>query len=504
MQKKEFIQHIREDLANDVKHNKTSVERIAASFGITDKNTVKEFTELAIVLEARRLSLRALPVYDRYMSIVELYNKQVTLSHRTSQSMLLQQYSTPAPIGFIAGIFCGMDKKPSGRTGFKSYFEPSAGNGLLTIAAYPETFIVNEIDDTRNENLKEQGFSEVKKQDATKPFAGFSKIFDAIITNPPFGKVEPVKVNEFEFTVLDHVMCIWALDTMKDGGSAALIIGGHTAWDDKGRIQAGKNRNFFVYLHKYYNVIDCINIDGHKLYSRQGTAFNVRLILISGRKKVPGGFPPFYNANQDYTVFSFEELYNRVTKYIDRDLTDKNNITSAMENELELEAEALALELELMSFNGIGKLDEEILDELANMYENAMTGKVIKLPIKLGALESSEIKKIKEQTGKDFSGFKRFVRWYEARHIYKIHGGEHEKLLNQIPIGVREFMIAPVVVKSFDKVEFQPKEKSKDKEFDTLKYSKRIGKEHFVVEEIIYDEKILRLKTMYIKNKASK
>ncbi|GEM_PF-1882363 len=349
MQKQEFIQRMREDLAKDVKHNKTSVERIAASFGITDKNTVKEFTELAIVLESRRLSLRDLPVYDRYMSIVELYNKQVTLSHRTSQSMLLQQYSTPAPIGFIAGIFCGMGTPPSGRTGFKSYFEPSAGNGLLTIAAYPETFIVNEIDDTRNGNLKEQGFSEVKKQDATKPFAGFSKKFDAIITNPPFGKVEPIKVNEFEFTVLDHVMCIRALDTMKDNGSAALIIGGHTAWDDKGRIQAGKNRNFFVYLHKYYNVIDCINIDGHKLYSRQGTAFNVRLILISGRKKVPGGFPPFYNANRDYTVFSFEELYNRVIKYIGADLTDKNDFTSAFE----LEAEALALELELMSLGNV-------------------------------------------------------------------------------------------------------------------------------------------------------
>lgn len=360
MQKKEFIQRMREDLANDVKHNKTSVERIAASFGITDKNTVKEFTELAIVLESRRLSLRDLPVYDRYMSIVELYNKQVTLSHRTSQSMLLQQYSTPAPIGFIAGIFCGMDKE-----GF--YFEPSAGNGLLTIASEAHNFAVNEIDDVRRSNLKEQGFFKVYDQDATKPFP-FIKSFDAIITNPPFGKVEPVKLNEFEFSVLDHVMCIRALDTMKDNGNAALIIGGHTAWDDKGRIQAGKNRNFFVYLHKYYNVVDCINIDGHKLYSRQGTAFNTRLILISGRKKVPGGIPPPYSPDRDKTVYSFEELYNRVRKYTDRDLTDKNDFTSAIvskqgnketrkhgneETNLEMEAEALALELELMSL-GIG------------------------------------------------------------------------------------------------------------------------------------------------------
>lgn len=335
MKKQEFIRRMREDLANNVKHNKTSVERIAASFGITDKNTVKEFTELSIVLEARRLAQQNLPIYERYMSIVDLYNKQVTLSHRTSQSMLLQQYSTPAPIGFIAGIFCGMNKD-----GF--YFEPSAGNGLLTIASESHNFAVNEIDDVRRSNLEEQGFFKVGYQDATKKFP-FEKSFDSVITNPPFGKYEPpLKSNGFEFGILDHVMCIRALDTMKDKGRAALIIGGHTTWDDKGRIQAGKNRIFFAYLNKYYNVLDCINIDGHKLYSRQGTAFNVRLILVDGRKANPEGYPPLYHANRDYTVFSFEELYNRVAKYVDTETNSSSKI--------EIEAEALALELELIKF----------------------------------------------------------------------------------------------------------------------------------------------------------
>ena len=333
MKKQEFIKRMREDLSNDVRHNKTAVERIAASFGITDKNTVKEFTELAIVLEARRLSHQDLPIYERYMSIVDLYNKQVTLSHRTSQSMLLQQYSTPAPIGFIAGMFCKVD-------GDGFYFEPSAGNGLLTIASEAHNFAVNEIDDTRNTNLQEQGFFKVYQQDATKAFQ-FNKSFDAVISNPPFGKCDSVKINEFEFDVLDHVMCIRALDTMKDKGRAALIIGGHTTWDDKGRIQAGKNRTFFAYLNKYYNVLDCINIDGHKLYSRQGTAFNVRLIVIDGRKAKPEGYPPLYNPNNDRTVFSFEELFNRVARFVD--LTEIKNASG-----IEIEAEALALELELM------------------------------------------------------------------------------------------------------------------------------------------------------------
>jgi hypothetical protein len=35
------------------KHNRKSIERIASSYGITDKSEVKEFTELAIVLESK-------------------------------------------------------------------------------------------------------------------------------------------------------------------------------------------------------------------------------------------------------------------------------------------------------------------------------------------------------------------------------------------------------------------------------------------------------------------
>lgn len=68
-------------------------------------------------------------------------------------------------------------------------------------------------------------------------------------------------------------MALRALDTMKDNGKAAIIIGGHNRYDSKGRFQKSKHRVFFNYLYSYYNVVDLINIDGHKLYSRQGTSF---------------------------------------------------------------------------------------------------------------------------------------------------------------------------------------------------------------------------------------
>lgn len=193
---------------------------------------------------------------------------------------MFQQYSTPAPIGFVAGVYCGINENSGGE-----YFEASAGNGLLTIAGNPKNWIVNEIDNIRNRNLNSIGFKEVLKQDATEPFKNFVKKFDAIITNPPFARIDAVEYGNIKLTSLEQLMSLRALETMKDDGKGAIIIGGHTEYDKEGRIQAGKNRIFFVYLYKHYNVEDVINISGRDLYSRQGTSFNTRLILINGRKK---------------------------------------------------------------------------------------------------------------------------------------------------------------------------------------------------------------------------
>lgn len=301
-----FIQHILNAFDKGARHNKKSIEKLGASVGITDKTEIKEYTELAIVYKAKSIARTSLPVDEKYRQIVKLYESQVNLSHRTSQSILLQQYSTPAPIAFLAGIFVNAE------TGI-SVFEPSAGNGLLTIAAYGDNVIVNEIDDLRRSNLERQVYKQVLKQDATLPFKGFAKKFDAVITNPPFGILDSeIKYETFVIRTLDHLMALRALDTMKDNGKASIIIGGHNRYDSKGRIQEGKHRIFFNYLYSRYNVVDLINIDGHKLYSRQGTSFDVRLILIDGRKANSSGAAPLADADRDRVVTTFDELYDRI------------------------------------------------------------------------------------------------------------------------------------------------------------------------------------------------
>ena len=303
-----FLTHIIASITDGEKLNKTSVENIGKHYGIKDQNHVKELTELAIVTISRDLAHQPhKTTYEKYEDIVELYEKQVSLNHRTSHSILLQQYSTPAPVGYLMGLFCGIDKPNI--TGL----EPSAGNGLLTIAGNPKNFTVNEIDDVRLDNLKTQGFLKVSSQDGQKPFPlNYHHHFDAVITNPPFGKLENAEMvaDKYKIKGLEHIMAINAIDCMKDTGKAAIIIGGHLEFNEDGMIPSGKNRIFFAYLYKFYNVSDVINIDG-SLYKKQGTSFNVRVILINGRKTIPAGLPPFSKDIDSQPVADFETLFQR-------------------------------------------------------------------------------------------------------------------------------------------------------------------------------------------------
>src|SRR5258708_20292391 len=106
MNKEGFVKAVDGLLHSKGRQNKLILEKMAKTFGIHDKNLVKELTELAIVREARRLAhQQGKTVAEKFGDIVELYRGQVNLSHRTSQSIMLQQYSTPAPIAYLIGIF---------------------------------------------------------------------------------------------------------------------------------------------------------------------------------------------------------------------------------------------------------------------------------------------------------------------------------------------------------------------------------------------------------------
>ena len=340
LKQKEFVQEVIISMRNGDLKNRRASEKLAQSFDIYDITLVKELVELAIVLESRDLIRVSDSRKSAFTKLVKLYNKQINISLRTSKSILLQQYSTPAPISFIASSYIQKeqsfgsvkkgrfsknhfthtpDKQELLNTDEPIYLEPSAGNGLLTIALPYDQTIVNEIDEVRNCNLESQSYRYVFKADATIPFINFHKKFDGIVTNPPFGTLpEKVSYDTIDIKNLDFLMTLRALDTMKDNGKAAIIIGAHTAWDAKGRIQKGKNREFLNYLYQHYNVEDIILINGRELYRKQGTAFNTRLILINGRKTTPIGYAPVRTDELAKIESDFMELYERVFGNINR------------------------------------------------------------------------------------------------------------------------------------------------------------------------------------------
>lgn len=303
--REKFLEWLEDEFKNGSNITRTILENKAKQFGINDKTEVKEYTELAIYHFARSVASDSRIDEDtQFEKLVEFYNTQARLSLRTSESVMLQQYSTPVPIGFLAGLFCNLKKKGK-------YFEPSAGNGLLTFVCDPSNMVVNEIDSLRLSNLRTIPYKQVISQDAGKPFVLQPKEFDGVITNPPFGSLDDkVSYKGIILSSLDHVMAIYALETMKDQGRAAIIIGGHTKWDEQGRIQSGKNLIFFNYLYKHFHVSDVINMDGD-FFSKQGTSFPTRLILINGRKKYPSGNAPLKTA-KDKTVKTFDQLLERV------------------------------------------------------------------------------------------------------------------------------------------------------------------------------------------------
>lgn len=273
---------------------------------------LQELVELAMTKLARTVARKGIDgtsveqkaAYDK---IVSYYNAQPSLNARDSERLIKQQYSTPTPFGYVMGQFV-----QAGGKKVDSMLEPSAGNGALTITVNPSVVQVNDIDDARLANLRRLGYGKVTAQDALLPFNGEKA--DVVMTNPPFGTVtEKVYDGVFHISSLEAQMAINALEKMKDDGRAAIVIGGNTSYRTNGSMNP-KDAAFFGYLYSHYNVADVINISGKALYSRNGTGYDVRMILIDGRKagEFQRVFPPVKAKARAEQVTTFEELYKRV------------------------------------------------------------------------------------------------------------------------------------------------------------------------------------------------
>ena len=302
-----FINRIQTVLSmGEFKTGIAGMRKIAEDCGLEGvKDTdLQELVETAVVGMARRYATsKAMSDDVKFAKIKLLYNRQPSLNQRDSERVMKQQYSTPAPYAYLADMYV----KGNGKV-IESALEPSAGNGMLTIGLPMDKVHVNDIDAQRLANLRRQGFKNVTSQDGTQPFA--DKDVDVVVTNPPFGSATPKEYDGYKISSLEGQMAINALESMKDDGRAAIIIGGKTEYAKNGSLNP-KDKAFLGYLYSHYNVEDVINVDG-SLYAKQGTSYPTRIILINGRRLNENAFPPVKDKARAETVKDYDELYKRI------------------------------------------------------------------------------------------------------------------------------------------------------------------------------------------------
>lgn len=307
MAEKKFIDTVNIKLGFKHKFNGiVELRKIAERVGLKDiKDTdLQELAETAIVKRARGIaSSESTNNAEKFKRIKTLYENQPSLNQRDSERVMKQQYSTPAPYAFLADMYV----KGNGKV-IESALEPSAGNGMLTIGLPMDKVHVNDIDAQRLANLRRQGFKNVTSQDGTQPFA--DKDVDVVVTNPPFGSATPKEYDGYKISSLEGQMAINALESMKDDGRAAIIIGGKTEYAKNGSLNP-KDKAFLGYLYSHYNVEDVINVDGG-LYAKQGTSYPTRIILINGRRLDENAFPPVKDKARAEAVKDYDELYKRI------------------------------------------------------------------------------------------------------------------------------------------------------------------------------------------------
>jgi len=254
--------------------------------GTAQAKEADETIEVGVVLAAQNIAHETKSKEEAYDRLVDLYNRQPNLSVRSSTSVKEQAYSTPAPLAYVASKLAGINEDTT-------VYEPTAGNGMLLIAADPMHVRANELNASRFEMLKGvlRGGKVTNENALTRNETGK---FDVVIENPPFGAIgEEVTVDGFKTREIDHAIVMKSLQTMKDDGRAVLIVGGVRAEGDEARkegYRSAAKRNFYVNLYKDYNVVDHFTVAGD-MYSKQGASYPVDVIVINGKGQAQRSLP---------------------------------------------------------------------------------------------------------------------------------------------------------------------------------------------------------------------
>lgn len=203
---------------------------------------------------------------------------------RTGTKLTLAQFSTPPAVGMIADRFLG--------TSAQSILEPTVGNGTLAAASAARGAQITafEMDEGRAGRAAAAlgGRASVEVGDA-RQLMQEQGLFDAILANPPFGSGDGPRVVElsnfgagketFKVTSLDAEIAVEALNKVRPGGSAVLVMPAEIIEPSK---IDGQRAKLDILFKRMFEDVGTVALDA-KLYKGMGANTPVLVHFLKDR-----------------------------------------------------------------------------------------------------------------------------------------------------------------------------------------------------------------------------
>lgn len=195
-----------------------------------------------------------------------LQTRLPTQTWRSSTQITFQQFSTPAPIAYLASYLLNLNSDDI-------VLEPSCGTGNLAVWAQSSgaSVVTNEIDLRRRELARLLDFDPTSHNaEFIDDFLPESIVPNVVLANPPFsssgGRVERNQ-RKFGFRHVES-----SLRRLANGGRFAVILGENCS------PRSSEGKLFWADFSQYIRLSASIEIPG-KEYYRNGTTVGVTLIL---------------------------------------------------------------------------------------------------------------------------------------------------------------------------------------------------------------------------------
>jgi hypothetical protein len=277
--------------------------------GAWDWKTAYDACEAATVLFLRKygkaLFRKAASPAARLSVLTKIVGLLPTHTRRSEASQVLQQFSTPAPLG-LAALTAGAI------TPADIVLEPSAGTGLLAILAeiVGGALVLNELAETRADLLGKL-FPDVAvtRFDAAQidDHLDLAVRPSVVLMNPPFSAMAHVEGRVAD-AAYRHIGS--ALARLTEGGRLVAITGAAFSPDNPAW------RDAFVRLQGRGTVVFTAAIDG-SVYAKHGTTIDTRLTVIDKRPASdPSAFPASHGIAPDVAT-----LLGWIEAYVPRRLT---------------------------------------------------------------------------------------------------------------------------------------------------------------------------------------